>query len=151
MFGIGLPEMIVISAVALIVVGPDKLPELARSLAKGLMEMKKTINQFKENLTEEDETLSEVQNELRRTANDLKERMLDYETKTQAHPDIDNIPSAAGKDDEEVIEMITEERPWEKDARTTPESVDENRNPESAETPSEDMKQEASTAPDKQS
>ena len=57
MFGIGLPEMIVIFAVALIVVGPDKLPGLARSLAKGIMEMKKTLNQFKENLTEENEEL----------------------------------------------------------------------------------------------
>ncbi|RUM38613.1 MAG: twin-arginine translocase subunit TatB, partial [Desulfobulbus sp.] len=47
MFGIGLPEMIVIMAVALIVVGPDKLPELARSLAKGLNEFKKTMNQVK--------------------------------------------------------------------------------------------------------
>jgi sec-independent protein translocase protein TatB len=40
MFGIGLPEMIVIMAVALIVVGPDKLPELARSLAKGIGEIR---------------------------------------------------------------------------------------------------------------
>ena len=36
MFGIGLPELILIMAVALIVVGPDKLPGLARSLAKEL-------------------------------------------------------------------------------------------------------------------
>ena len=42
MFGIGLPEMILIMALALIVVGPDKLPDLARSLAKTIMELKKT-------------------------------------------------------------------------------------------------------------
>ena len=57
MFGIGLPEMIVIFAVALIVVGPDKLPGLARSLAKGMLEMKRTLNQVKESLTEEGEEL----------------------------------------------------------------------------------------------
>ena len=68
MFGIGLPEMIVIFAVALIVVGPDKLPGLARSLAKGLMEMKKTLNQVKENLTQEGEALDSVQTDLRKTA-----------------------------------------------------------------------------------
>ena len=52
MFGIGLPEMIVIFAVALIVVGPDKLPGLARLWAKGMMAMKRTLSQVKESLTE---------------------------------------------------------------------------------------------------
>jgi sec-independent protein translocase protein TatB len=77
MFGIGLPEMIVIFAVALIVVGPDKLPGLARSLAKGLMEMKKTLNQVKENLTQEGEALDSVQKDLRKTADELREKMID--------------------------------------------------------------------------
>jgi len=77
MFGIGLPEMIVIFAVALIVVGPDKLPGLARSLAKGVMEMKKTLNQLKDSLNEENGELDSVQKELRATADELKERMID--------------------------------------------------------------------------
>ena len=41
MFGIGFPELILIMGIALIVVGPEKLPELAKSLAKGVMELKK--------------------------------------------------------------------------------------------------------------
>lgn len=53
MFGIGLPEMILILALALIVVGPDKLPDLARSMAKGIMELKKTAESLKKNLTED--------------------------------------------------------------------------------------------------
>ncbi|WP_051310008.1 Sec-independent protein translocase protein TatB [Desulfogranum japonicum] len=151
MFGIGLPEMIVISAVALIVVGPDKLPELARSLAKGIMEMKKTINQFKENLTEEDETLSEVQKELRQTANDLKERMLDYETKTQAHPDIDNIPNAGSEDDTDLIEAESVTRPWEQDAQSSPvDGAKANSNPPTAQG-DENITQESCNAPEKQS
>lgn len=79
MFGIGLPEMIVIFAVALIVVGPDKLPGLARSLAKGLLEMKKTLNQVKENLTEEGEVLNSVQADLKKTAEELKGKMIDVD------------------------------------------------------------------------
>jgi len=55
MFGIGLPELLLIMAVALIVVGPDKLPELAKSLGKGIVELKKAASSLKESLNEEDE------------------------------------------------------------------------------------------------
>jgi sec-independent protein translocase protein TatB len=55
MFGIGLPELILIMAVALIVVGPDKLPELAKSLGKGIVELKKAASGLKESLNETDE------------------------------------------------------------------------------------------------
>ena len=55
MFGIGLPELILIMGVALIVVGPDKLPELAKSLGKGIVELKKAASSLKESLNEEDE------------------------------------------------------------------------------------------------
>ena len=55
MFGIGFPELILIMAVALIVVGPDKLPELAKSLGKGIVELKKAASSLKDSLNEEDE------------------------------------------------------------------------------------------------
>ena len=55
MFGIGLPELILIMAVALIVVGPEKLPDLARGLAKQVLELKKAANVLKESLNEDEE------------------------------------------------------------------------------------------------
>jgi sec-independent protein translocase protein TatB len=54
MFGIGFPELVFIMAVALIVVGPEKLPELARGLAKQIVELKKAANALKESLNEEE-------------------------------------------------------------------------------------------------
>ena len=53
MFGIGLPELIVIMVVALIVVGPSKLPELAKSLGKAFNEFRRMADQVKETLEEE--------------------------------------------------------------------------------------------------
>ena len=74
MFGIGLPELILIMALALIVVGPDKLPEMARSIAKGVMELKKTVNSLKEDLAK-DNPLDEVRPELEDAANSLKKQL----------------------------------------------------------------------------
>ncbi len=86
MFGIGLPEMIVIMAVALIVVGPDKLPDMARKLAQGIFELKQTMNTLKESLSDEREIFNTVQSDLNKTANTLKENikeeLLDPETQT---------------------------------------------------------------------
>ena len=45
-FGVGLPEMVVITAVALLVFGPKKLPELGRSLAKTVKGLKKASSEF---------------------------------------------------------------------------------------------------------
>jgi len=77
MFGIGLPEMILIMALALIVVGPDKLPDLARSLAKGLMELKKTAEGLKESFTEEGSPLDDIRPDLEEAARSLKNNLLE--------------------------------------------------------------------------
>ena len=52
MFGIGLSEFIVIVIVALIAIGPDKLPQLARTLGKAFSEFKKAGEEVKKSFKE---------------------------------------------------------------------------------------------------
>jgi Tat protein translocase TatB subunit len=48
MFGIGMPELVLILAVALIVLGPRRLPEIARALGKGLAEFRRATDELKD-------------------------------------------------------------------------------------------------------
>ncbi|BCS98288.1 hypothetical protein DSLASN_39200 [Desulfoluna limicola] len=51
MFGMGMPEILLIMAVALIVIGPKKLPELAKTLGKTFGEFRKATSDLKETFT----------------------------------------------------------------------------------------------------
>ena len=48
MFNIGSQELLVILLIALIVVGPSKLPELSRSIGRGLREFRKVQDEVKD-------------------------------------------------------------------------------------------------------
>jgi len=50
---LGLPELIVIFVIALIIFGPRKLPELGRSLGRGIAEFKKATNELQNTLERE--------------------------------------------------------------------------------------------------
>lgn len=52
MFGIGMTELLVILAVALVVFGPSRLPELARSLGRAMNEFKRASTDLRQTLNE---------------------------------------------------------------------------------------------------
>lgn len=53
MFGIGFPELLLIMAIALIVLGPKRLPDLARALGRGFSEFKRATEELKQTFNEE--------------------------------------------------------------------------------------------------
>lgn len=76
MWNLGFPEIVIIFIVALVIFGPRKLPELGRSLGRGLSEFKRASNELKRTWEDEVEAVKhEVdvgQDELKKIQTDLK-------------------------------------------------------------------------------
>lgn len=66
-FGIGVWEILVLLLVALLIFGPKRLPEMGRSLGRGLRE-------FKDSITGKDDEVDEVPAELPSAASESRER-----------------------------------------------------------------------------
>jgi len=77
MGSLGMQEIIVIFILALIVFGPRKLPELGKTLGKGLAEFKKASNELKQTweeevrLEQEKEAMSSILKETSTGVNDI--------------------------------------------------------------------------------
>jgi sec-independent protein translocase protein TatB len=76
MFGIGMPEFLLIMAIALIVIGPKKLPDLAKALGKALGEFKKATSDLKDSL-EIDKPLSDVKRSFDNLNKDFNKKRLE--------------------------------------------------------------------------
>ena len=63
MFGMGMPEILLIMAVALIVIGPKKLPELANTLGRTFGEFRKATNDLKETFSVDMDTPTREKNQ----------------------------------------------------------------------------------------
>ena len=53
MLGIGFQEMLVIAVLALVLIGPKKLPEIAKAIGRTLAEFKRAVDDVKETVDEE--------------------------------------------------------------------------------------------------
>jgi TatA/E family protein of Tat protein translocase len=86
MFGLGFWEIAIILAIALIVLGPSKLPELAKGLGKGLREFRKATEDFK----------STIEDEMYKPDHDPHHRMQPGEQAAQILPPaVPPVPTAA--------------------------------------------------------
>ena len=67
MFGIGMPELLVIMVVALIVLGPKRLPDVAKALGKGLAEFRRATAGITDELRNAQNMLEEESRQAART------------------------------------------------------------------------------------
>jgi len=97
MFGIGMPEMILILAIALIVLGPKKLPDLAKSLGRAMCEFKKATSEFKESI--------EVDTDFK----DVKKTFDDVDTELRESIDVtSSLDSESASSDESITDESDE-------------------------------------------
>ena len=89
MFGIGLPELFIILIIALVVLGPDKLPDLARAIGKGIGEFRRATDEIKQSFNSDDEL-----RELKTSLTQAKNEMTDLVRRETANLDTDAIAKA---------------------------------------------------------
>lgn len=93
MFGIGMPELILILAVALVVLGPKRLPEIARALGRGISEFRKTTEDLKEEFRQVEEELEDSSS----VPSSTEGSILNEKTETQENPTSSPPPPKGGK------------------------------------------------------
>ena len=96
MFGIGLPELFIILVIALVVLGPDKLPDLARAIGKGIGEFRRATDDIKQSFNSDDEL-----RELKTSLTQAKNEMTDLVKREAAGVDVDAITKAFAEGSEQ--------------------------------------------------
>jgi TatA/E family protein of Tat protein translocase len=126
MFGIGMPEMLLILAIALIVIGPKKLPDLAKSLGRAMREFKKATNEFKDTM-QIDSELADVKKAFDDINDDVKEAVdlkPEFERKSDQKANSDD--AGGDKTPEEDAEVPSEDTETSSDDAETPSDDFEN-------------------------
>ena len=102
MFGIGFPELLIILLIALIVIGPKRLPELAKALGRGMAEFKKAIEEVKSEI-DVDTEIPDIKRDIMDSINSIEsssDKDKDRGEKAPKYKDYDQLLEDYRKDKE---------------------------------------------------
>lgn len=117
MFGIGSTELIIILVVALIVIGPQKLPDLMRTLGKGLSEFRSMSNDVKRTLDQEVSAADEERRKREVAEKDAQRKKEEEEAMEKARSeDAESEDRSSGESTEKMADSSSEESTEESDA-----------------------------------
>jgi sec-independent protein translocase protein TatB len=97
MFGMGFSELLVIAVIAILFLGPDKLPSTLVEIAKFFRSMKQTVNSVKESINEEIHL-----EDIKKEAQSYKQQLLEAQTKVNSTVNLNAI-------DQEINSLIDDD------------------------------------------
>ena len=98
MFEVGFSEMLVIFALALVVLGPEKLPKLVAQIGRWVGRARAMARQFREQLETEAETLSAAEAKLRSTPVTEPEKLVERSPSSDIKPSAESKVSTAANE-----------------------------------------------------
>lgn len=106
MFGLGMTEILVILAIALIIIGPKKLPDMARTLGKAMGEFKRSAQDFKNSIDLESAVpdLSDIDDS---ESSSLKEAVKAAKKEAEETGDTDGTQKTEAADDDTADEQTS--------------------------------------------
>jgi sec-independent protein translocase protein TatA len=98
MFGIGMPELVLIMLLALLVLGPQRLPEVARTLGRAYAQLRRASDEFQRTIRQDIATLErqEDANRNKAVADELRERLAPFEGLQTSIKEPDKEPDVHG-------------------------------------------------------
>jgi TatA/E family protein of Tat protein translocase len=91
MFGVSMPELLIVAVIALLVIGPSKLPDLAKAIGKGLAEFRKATQEIKDSL--------DLDNELREVKKDITDSIAGLDKAAKAYMQTDAVPKPPAEEE----------------------------------------------------
>jgi len=118
MFDLGAQELIVIFIVAFLVFGPKRLPELGRTLGKGIRELKNAMRNVKDSLEESEFNVSKEINEAKTDLQESIKKAIEPEVKEKPEKEKNqtikqgnNMTERSGEDSQSKTAEEKEDKP----------------------------------------